>query len=233
MKYVTIAVMMVITAFAAPGEEAEPTPETPAAMELIVQAGVQAILSQMLEVDVEVDSVTVDQETKLVELHGLRVKNPQGFEAGNAFTADTVRLQADIKSLLSRTPKVDLVEMQGASVSAISNLRQGSNLLTLLKNARRTGQAGALQRLRPPKRWEIHRAVLGETQVSIVNDLIKREERETTVGPKEFSFGTDGNPAPGDEIVSQFLDWLVEEVGLFQDQPEVGKGLTKWLPKVM
>ncbi len=228
-----LAAAIAFSAFAASAGESEPVPETATAMELVAHAGIQAVLSQILGVAVEVDRVSVDQEAKMLVLHGLRVKNPQGFEGDHAFTAETVRLQGEMKSLLSRTPKVDLAEVQGASVSAVTSLTQGSNLMTLLKNARQAGQGGAMQRLRPSKRWEIHRAVIGETDISIVNNLLERRERQATVGPKEFSFGTDGRPAASEEIVSQFLDWLVQEMDLFQDQPEVGKGVTKWLPKIL
>lgn len=207
----------------APGERAEE----------IIKAGVQLVLSRVLDVPVTVDGVAWNAESSSLEITGLEVANPSGFDAATAFSAGTVRLQADLKNLFSPTPTVQLIEMDGAEVNAESNLTRGSNLYLLMKSAREFSSKGPMSRFKGDKQWRIEKGILGATQVKIENNLLQRYSAEKTIGPIEMEFpGPNGQGLPAQEAVAQFLNRLISELGTTDGQPPTESPAKKLLPKL-
>ena len=229
-----LVAVLLIAALALPAWAEEPEPASLTRAERLVQAGVREILSRMLEVDVELDRVSAGEDGRLIELHGLRVGNPKGFSEPHVFTAETVRIQADLRSLFSREPTIELIEVEGAGVVAENTVTAGSNLMLLMRRARAATPSGPLARLRPQKQWRIDHAALGESTVDVVNQLLGRRQHSTsTLGPATFSFGTEDERVSGEQIVAEFLGWMVEELSLLPDRSGAGGRLSELLPKVL
>lgn len=185
----------------------------PEDLEPLARVGIERVLSRVLEVPVTVAEVKLLPEEGRVELHDLKVANPQGFEAPHAFTADEVHVEGDVRSLFTRTPEVRLVQVVGTKVNAETRLPQGSNLTKLLESARAMRQGPMPERMR--KQWRIQKGVLQQAEVNVGTQLLDQKSVQRTLDTLEMDFmGEDGRGMPAEQAVAKFLTRLVQELDL-------------------
>ena len=65
------------------------------AMERGARTAMERMLTRVLGARAHIESVRVDAESQMLEVRGLRLANPKGFDEGDALTAGLVRLKAD------------------------------------------------------------------------------------------------------------------------------------------
>lgn len=181
-------------------------------IEALAKLGLERVLSRVLEAPVQVGEVKRAAGGEGLELRQVSIGNPKGYSEGTALSADSVLVEADLQSLLSREPEIRLVSASGVQVNAESKLPFGSNLTTLLKNARDAKPEGPL-RDRMQKRWRIHKAVLQQANVKMDSPLAAKSAQERTLSDIEMSFGgEDGRGIPAQQAVAQFMARLVQEL---------------------
>ncbi len=102
----------------------------------LVRKAIVEGLTYILEVDVSLQSIDLSIQEGKVELHGLRIGNPEGFKTPEAFSAGRIVVQADLASFRTEQPTIQNIEIDRLQVT----LEQGmgsSNLGKLTENASR------------------------------------------------------------------------------------------------
>jgi len=194
----------------------------PQRLERVAKAGVETVLSHVLDVPVTVERVHLDPQSESLELENLHIGNPKGFEAEHALAFSRVRVEADPKRLFSRDPVVRLVEVGGAEVNAETNLARGNNLKRLLDAANRFESPKLLRKM-PKKKWRIEKAALGKSDVNLVTNLLDRRATHKSLEPIEMKFmGPDGQGEEAQAAVARFLSELMKRLGLVEDTSAVG-----------
>ncbi len=191
-----------------PKETDSPTPSSPPIMEQVAKAGVETILSFLLETRVSVESVRLDPANQQMELVGFTVLNPKGFdETQSVFAAQRVLVQADPLVLFSPRAVVRHIELEGANVFAEARLGRGFNLKKLLDSVNR------FKAPRPAneKRWILERGVLNNFSIRFNSDF----------PPKRFDYageslemsmrGPHDEGVTADKIIAEFLSMLINE----------------------
>ncbi|WP_069131708.1 DUF748 domain-containing protein [Rhodohalobacter halophilus] len=82
----------------------------------IVKSGIENIGSEMTQTKVSVDGVSISLFSGKGSITGLKVANPDGFDKENAFTADEISIEVDIRSLFSDEMVVKQLEVISPSV---------------------------------------------------------------------------------------------------------------------
>lgn len=188
-----------------------------ARLEEVARAGVGRVLSYVLDTPASVESVKLNTRAQTLELTGLRVANPDGFEAASAILIKKVHVEADLRSLFSRSPVINVVRVEGARLNAETNLAHGSNMKKLMDNAGRFKSPGVLKNL-PKKRWRINKGVLDDCIVEISTRLLTKKTTRKVFDHIELNLaGTDGQGLTVDEALAKGLGMVLEKTGLLSD----------------
>lgn len=110
----------------------------------IVKDQIEAIGSELTGVRVRVGGVGIDLREGAGQIMGLRIGNPEGYAAPDAFDMSLLRLNIDLKSLGEKPLVLDELIIDSPVVNMEINQRGGSNLKEILDNvSKNTGQADA------------------------------------------------------------------------------------------
>lgn len=194
-----------------------PAPDTDAtALERLAKTGIGSVLSYVLDAPAQVESVRLDLKNQVLELGGLRIDNPEGFEKKAALTADTIRVEADPKSLFSREPLVRLIKVEDAAVNAEVNPLRGINLKKLLDSTTRFRQPRFLKST-PGKRWRIEKGLLEKGVVELNTQLLEKQTTRKSLDRIELSLmGKNGQGVTANEAMAEVLQILMEKCGLME-----------------
>ncbi len=102
----------------------------------IAKAGIEKVLSYVLQVDVSLQKVKVSLLGGSVKLKGLVIGNPEGFKTEKAFSVDEVTVKVDIKSFATDEPNIKLISIKSPEITLEQGFK-GSNLSRLVENASR------------------------------------------------------------------------------------------------
>ncbi len=94
---------------------------------------VGGIMSEAFGTTAEVGGVRISVRRRAIVLQKFRLANPPGFEKGDALTCDQVYATLSPKSLISREPVVELLDLQGAHIYSQHERGKGTNLGVLSK----------------------------------------------------------------------------------------------------
>jgi phosphoglycerate-specific signal transduction histidine kinase len=187
--------------------------------EEVVRIGVQRVLTRILEADTSVDRVSWNKESKVLEIEGLRIANPQGFSKNDAITVKKLIVEAEPDSLTSEEPSIELIKTSGATVNAEVG-PDGVNIKRLTDNLRETRER-ALKRPRlfrggdesgEKKKLRIERGVLEACQVNVVTPLGNSSKKLDDI---DMDFlGEDGKGMTPREAMGKVMQRLVQEIGL-------------------
>lgn len=206
----TLVWLMGCVGQAAPAQEPRIKPED---LEPIARIGIQRVLSRVLEVPVTVGEVKLLPDQGRMELHGVSVANPEGFESPTAIAAENVIVEGNTESFFTKSPEIRLIQATGARVNAETRLPQGNNLQKLLGNAREMRQ-GVLQEYMQ-KRWRIQKAVLEDAEVTVGTQLLSQQPQQRKLESLEMDFmGPNGEGMPAQEAMTKFLTRLIQEMDL-------------------
>jgi len=210
--------MVLVVAF---GGSDDDTPQG-TRLEEVARIGVSRVLSYVLDTPTSVDGVKLDRRAQTLELTGLCVANPDGFEAASAILAKTVRIEADIRSLFSQAPVISLVTIEGARINVETNLAHGSNMKKLMGNVSRFKTPGLLKDL-PKKQWKVEKAVLDNCIVENSTRLLTKETTSKTFDHLELDLaGANGKGLMANEALAKGLETVLEKTGLLSDLKSPG-----------
>lgn len=100
----------------------------------IVRKSIETVLSEVLQVKVTLESVNVSISNSTVEIKGLVIGNPEGFNTPKAFSMDSILVKVDLLSFKTEEPVINIISMEGPDITIEQGFR-GSNISALIKNA--------------------------------------------------------------------------------------------------
>lgn len=188
-------------------------------LDSIVRRGVVEALTYILEVDVTLDRAHVSVQEGTVELEGLVIGNPEGFDTEQFFTADKIRVEADIASFRSEMPRIRLVSIQSPHVT-VENGKGGSNLSQLIEMASRFEKEGGEGEAAGEKgsgsvtrKIRIDKILMEDVKAGIEAPLLKGKEIAFTVPRIELNdLGGEGNELTIAGAVSLVFNEIMQSV---------------------
>ncbi len=103
-------------------------------MNTIATAGIEKVLSSVLDVEVSLEEAKISILKGTVQLRNLHIYNPEGFNTQEAFSVEDITVKADIKSFTTDKPHIMLVAIENPSITLEQGLK-GSNISKLIENA--------------------------------------------------------------------------------------------------
>lgn len=199
------------------------------ALEKVARLAIGRVLSYVLETDVSVGGIRLDTKAETLELSDLRIANPKGFEADQAFSLGKVLVDADPKSLFSDAPTIRRIEVSGAKANVEVNLK-GVNLKKLADSASRFKPPGAQgpkkhgQTDDPnAKKWRIAKALMENCSVDIITALPFKQTTRRSIDKIDLDLsGPDGTGLPANEAMAQVLNAIMDKLGLLKGVENLG-----------
>ncbi len=210
----SLVALIAVVAMAASGADAgDAVPDNPTTVERIVQKAVGSVLSMVLDTPTTVEGVRLDPETKGIELRGLRIANPKGFQAEEVISLEKAVVTADLKSLFSKEPIINVMEVSGATVNAEMDITRGINLKKLLDRVSKL----KMPKLGPEKRWKIDKALVQNATFNVRTPIPGKENTQKTIESFETSLaGPDGRGVTTNEAVTFALQTLLDKSGMLE-----------------
>ena len=151
----------------------------------IVENQIETIGSELTGVPVRVESVGIDLKSGAGVISDLRIANPDGYAAPDAFEMSSLHLDIDLQSLGKQPLVLDELMIDSPVVHLEINQRGRSNLKEILDNASRntrqadakaeTGESGE------PMRIAIRKLLIRGATVTESNPLEEGEPRKGTL----------------------------------------------------
>jgi len=101
---------------------------------------VAGALTHAAKTEVRVDEVRIAPLRRTVEIHGLTLMNPPSFKPKPAIEVDRLALQVDLRTVFSKSPRVEQAVVDGAHVHIRYKLAKGTNLGALAALASEAGE---------------------------------------------------------------------------------------------
>lgn len=171
--------------------------------------------SAVTETRVRVAGVEIALRQGRGTIKGLRVANPNGFKAGDAFTLGDITADIDVKSVRSNPITLDEIRIQAPIVSAEITKSGRSNIDELRKRVQaHTGQKAkdGGDAKGKTRRMRIKRFVFEKGRVEIDASALGLEKQTITLPEIQLSDVGGKNGAPPDEIAKIILAALVKKV---------------------
>jgi len=102
----------------------------------VTKKGVVEVLSYVVKTDVKLDSANVSVSKGTWELKGLVIKNPDGFNTPEAFSAGRILVDINAKAFNIMKPEIQAIKVESPQINLELNSK-GSNLGKLAENAGR------------------------------------------------------------------------------------------------
>ncbi|MFO7821571.1 MAG: AsmA family protein [Lentisphaeria bacterium] len=186
-----------------------------------VKAGVEKGGSHVLKTEVTLDSVKLSPFSGKGTLGGLRIKNPEGFTAGDAFVLDKVHVSLKPSSLLSDKIVIKEVMVDGPVITYNQALTK-SNIGQLKKNidafVGEDKKAEQKPEEKPVEKDEgkqitLEHFVLKNGKVSLTSNLVKGKSVTVALPRIELkNIGTDEKKASPAEVVKKVYTAILEAV---------------------
>jgi hypothetical protein len=109
-------------------------------LDKIVKNQIEVIGTELTGVPVKVGSVGIDIKNGAGQIRRLRIDNPDGYAAANAFDMSLLRLDIDLTSLGKQPLVLDELIIDSAVVNMEINQQGRSNLKEILDNVSKNGQ---------------------------------------------------------------------------------------------
>ena len=109
-------------------------------LDFALRTAIETYGSQILQVDVRLESARISLAEGSVELRGLFVGNPSGFKTPQALEFERVRVKLDTASINADPIVIEEIVIEGPHVTYEPGLR-GGNLAALLRNVSGMAQA--------------------------------------------------------------------------------------------
>lgn len=213
---VGVAVVLMWGPAATAAEDSDRVAARGAAAERLAKTAIQGALSFLLQTRTTVGGFEFDRTNGVLRLKDVHIANPKGFAEGDAIAAAEVVVEAQPDLFRAEEPLINLIRLQGATVSFEQSLREGINLKKLMDNASRfqkerkqpAGDKGERKVLR------IKKGVLDEFTLRVTTETLMRQTRTWRLNPIEMDFAGDGTAdgITADKALSQALRRLLDEI---------------------
>jgi hypothetical protein len=169
----------------------------------IVENQIETIGSELAGVPVRVGSVGIDIKSGTGVISDLRIANPDGYAAPDAFEMSTLRADIDLQSVGKQPLVLDELMIDSAVVHLETSERSRSNLTEILDNvSRNTRQADAKAETADsgePMRIAIRRLLIKGVTFTESNPLEEGEPRKGTLPAIERTqVGGSNGATPGE-----------------------------------
>lgn len=147
------------------------------------RTGVERSLSVAFGAPVQVESVSWTYGVPGVTIGGVEVANPEGFAEGPAVRCDAVHARIDPRTWVSGAPEIARLEVAGAEVNVEYDLLKGSNVGTLLENAKRVSALVGRGRGADERRFVIRQFHCDAAVVNVRAGQLSKEAMRIEVDP--------------------------------------------------
>ena len=103
----------------------------------IIKGALEGIGSELLGTQVRVAAVELDLRSGSGQISGFTIANPAGFQTGDAFRMETIRLDLDLSSMDRQPLRIDDLSIQSPEIRLEAREDGSTNLQTLLDNIER------------------------------------------------------------------------------------------------
>ena len=194
----------------------------------IVKSAIESVGSELLDTRVSVGSVSIDPREGRGTLRDLRIRNPEGFSSGDAFSLGEVVLQIDVSSLTGSPIVLREVSVHSPEVLAEANA-QGLNLDVLRRNVERSGSKGADAKATSggsePPRIAIRRFAIEGGKASSDTTALGGKLEEIEIPPLSLSDVGGRNGATPAELGKQILGAWLSRIGTAVARQQAGRAL--------
>ncbi len=182
--------------------------------------------AQRLQVPVRVGKVRTSLLSQRLEVDGLHIGNPDGFESDHFLTADTIRASFQLGSLLGSTFEIDDVEVRGVDVQ-LENRRGRFNHQQIARNVK--GGAGPAGEASPGARMlHVARARVSgiRSTLSVTGAALRLPAVQLTLPDLELD---DFGSGPDQRLpIEQVLQHFIEAVSRALLQQAAGSSSGGW-----
>jgi uncharacterized protein involved in outer membrane biogenesis len=196
----------------------------------------EKILSHALKTTVTVDSAEVALLAQTLKVQGLTVANPAGFESENpAMRFNRVQIQFHAGSLLSDTPVIEQILLDGVDVNLQFDTKEGTNLGVLMHEAERTSLERRSEQPRSLRRqYEIRSLRCENARIEFETSLVPTSGLGLDISPFTLEDISREHPVTASQISAIFLKSLLTEALTFKGllRP-VGEFLRRELNELM
>ncbi len=180
----------------------------------IVAKAIEEDGSKVTQTSVRVSGVNISLRDGRGSIKGLRIANPAGFRAGQAFSLDDITVGLDLKSVRENPVVIDEIRVQAPTVNAEVTKSGASNIDELRKRVQSgagaaSGQGGASSA--QSKRIRIRQFVFEKGQVEVDASALGLEKRTIALPEIRLSDVGGANGAPPDEIARIILTAVAEK----------------------
>lgn len=91
------------------------------------------VLTEAFGSSATVKTVSLSPSNRAVVLHDFALANPQGFEAADALRCARIEVRMRPRTLLSKTPIIEMLDIEGADIYYRYELGRGTNIAVLAK----------------------------------------------------------------------------------------------------
>jgi uncharacterized protein involved in outer membrane biogenesis len=174
-----------------------------------------------------VDRVSISPISQTVELYGVKIENPETFAEGAAMHFDKILVKLDAKTLLTDTPTIPKVTIDGAELNLSLELGRGFNFDALANKAKEV--KGAMGTIDPGKKStdasktevasesaspaiRLEELQVEKSHLNVSSSLLPEKQVKLDIEPFSIK-GTAGDqsPTPG-RIAALFIESLMQQV---------------------
>ncbi|MCP4645134.1 MAG: hypothetical protein GY851_32130 [bacterium] len=181
-------------------------------VERTVKASLEKSLTYVYQTPVVIDEVQVSVLDGSVTALGLTVANPPGFVEAPAMRFGRVIVRFDMPSLLSSSPTIEEIRLEELKVNLRYELREGTNLGQLAKNADRLHNTESKDTPRGAKRSFVVKEVrVEEARIDLSANVLPLSSIEMKVSPFSLNEIDNDTPVRMSEMSVVFIRNLLTE----------------------
>lgn len=188
-------------------------------VEAIAKRGIEKALTRALQTDATIDSVSLSPLNQSIELNGVTVASPKSFGGQPAMQFDKITLQLDTTTLMSKTPTIKKITLDGGEVSMQHELGHGTNLGAFM-NRVKSMAAGSIPQPQgthvgadsgEPK-YMIQEIQSGSTKLDVSSSLLPGEEAQLELAPFNVPELDKSGPVSADKAAALYLRSMYEHL---------------------
>lgn len=168
-------------------------------------ARVGRIVSSALGSNAAVGGIGLDPGKRAVVLKDIALKNPAGFQEGDALTAGEVLIVFSFRTLITKEPAISLLELRDTHVYQRYEVGRGTNLAALAKQYAATPiDAGP--------RFTVDKLLCKDGKLHMSTNLVPGVSVPINMAKIEIDDLAQGEPITTERATSIFLRTLLKEV---------------------
>ncbi len=99
----------------------------------LLTKSVDEVLTQAFGSSASVKGVSLSPVDRTLVLHEFALSNPQGFSPGDALRCEKVKLRLKLPTLLTKSPVIETMDIEGADIRYRYELGRGTNIAALAR----------------------------------------------------------------------------------------------------